>query len=234
MRTPILFLNTFSTDPGNELKIQLLIQFLTNKKFNGHIIFSGLLNLKNCPKKATLDSLKKLEGLIFYLSNAFGKVHIIPGINDVSNLSLPILPINKNLFPRITNENVIFHSNPASINIEGINFYIMSDIPINDLKQNFDIDLSSTEIMEELLKFRQILPSAPSTIPSRPIVSSKSPFILGEIPHYFFSLSDGDEFDVKKVCSDSFCCQNVLVPNFSSSSKALLFTGGKIDSLIFC
>ena len=235
VRTQILFFNGSPIEAGSELKIQLLIQFLTSKRFNGHLIFSNLLNVKNYSKTTIVENIKKLENLFFYLSNAFGKVHVIPGVNDISNLTLPILPWNKNIFPRlIDNENVVLHSNPTCINIEGVSFYIMSDISISDLKQNFDIELSSIKIMERLLEFRQVLPSASSSIPSRPIVSSKSPFILNEIPHYFFSLSSSDEFAVEKVKTDSFCCQNVVVPNFFFSSKALLFSGGNVDPLIFC
>jgi hypothetical protein len=235
VQTQILFFNGFPIDKSSELNIQLLIQFLTIKRFNGHLIFSNLLNVKNCSKTTLVENIKQFENLFFYLSNAFGKVHILPGVNDISNLTLPILPWNKNIFPRlINNENVVLHSNPTFINIEGVVFYIMSDTCITDLKQNYDIDLCSVGIMERLLEFRQVLPSASSTIPSRPIVSSKSPFILSQIPHYFFSLSSTDEFATEKVKTDSFCCQNVVVPNFFSSSKALLFSGGNVDPLIFC
>jgi hypothetical protein len=234
IKSSILIFNGFPIEPGNEFKIQLLIQYLTDNRFKGHIIFSNLLNIKNCSKKTVIESLKKLDGLLLYLSNACGKIHIIPGINDVSNLSLPIIPINRNVFPKNRdNENLIFHMNPACINIEGVNFYIMSDNSINDLKQNFDIDYCSIEIMENLLKFRQILPSAPSTIPSRPIISSKSPFILRENPHYFILLSNEDELIEKKFESNSFSGQNIVIPNFFSSSKALLFNEGKVTPLLF-
>lgn len=119
----VIILNNLSVEPGNEKSLILLTCYLKSINFDGDIILSNVLNLKDSSKESVLSCLKRLEGLFLHLTRNY-KLHIIPGFNDASNLSFPIIPINKNLFSYLKkNDRIYFHSNPENINISGKRYF---------------------------------------------------------------------------------------------------------------
>jgi DNA polymerase delta subunit 2 len=126
---------------------------------------------------------------------------IMPGPYDPANYSLPQQPLHPCLLPVAGRfSSVVRATNPHEFEVEGIVFLGTSGQNVddvyrysnlcgdNDSGHHHDQDDAGgrVEVLEEMLKWRHLVPTAPDTLSTYPYHNS-DPFILESTPHVFFA-----------------------------------------------
>ncbi|KAJ4411121.1 DNA polymerase delta small subunit Cdc1 [Didymella pomorum] len=124
-------------------------------------------------------------------------ITLLPGANDPANVALPQQPLHPALFPNSrlyaeppakTNETI--HgldavTNPWAGDVEGYRLLGTGGQTVTDLLKYVD-DVNALEVMEMMLRWRCIAPTAPDTLWCYPF-QDDDPLLLKECPHVYFA-----------------------------------------------
>mmetsp|Transcript_88103 Transcript_88103/g.272967 ORF Transcript_88103/g.272967 Transcript_88103/m.272967 type:complete len:690 (+) Transcript_88103:54-2123(+) len=115
------------------------------------------------------------------------RVDVMPGRADPTNLTLPQMPLHPHLFKRVREFRDSFKSvtNPYECSVDGVSVLGHAGQPVEDILRCTSLG-SPLEALAACLRASHIAPTAPDTLPTQPF-SGSDPFILGEVPHVFFS-----------------------------------------------
>lgn len=128
--------------------------------------------LKNSSNNtAAKSSLNSIQNLDQFISDLIGTipVTIMPGKNDLTNITLPQQPIHKSLF-RQSKESIPFNSlqtatNPQKISVNNIELLADSGQPLDDMFKYFkDTQLNRINLMSQCLRWQTLAPTAPDTL----------------------------------------------------------------------
>ncbi|KAK5173591.1 DNA polymerase delta small subunit Cdc1 [Saxophila tyrrhenica] len=124
-------------------------------------------------------------------------VTLLPGEHDPTSTSLPQPPIHAAMFPYsraymphpsqpTSNEPHYFHptTNPSTFDLSGHRFLGTSGQPLDDIYRYVHGD-SRLEMMEAMLRWRLVAPTAPDTLWCYPFQDGDA-FVMEECPHLFF------------------------------------------------
>lgn len=148
-------------------------------------------------------------------------IDVMPGAADPANYSLPQQPFNRCLFPGAAGFPTFTRStNPHAFSLDGVQFLSTSGQNVDDIVRYSDLD-DRTTVLENLLIWRHLIPTAPDTLASYPYHDC-DPFIIEEAPHVLFAggqptfgtaLVKGDQGQEVRVIS---------VPDFASSGTMVM------------
>lgn len=159
-------------------------------------------------------------------------VTLLPGENDPANVALPQQPLHPALFPLCrayanppaqSNESLQgldFVTNPWEGDVEGWRILGTGGQTVDDLLKYVD-GVQPLEVMEMMLRWRCIAPTAPDTLWCYPF-QDDDPLILRECPHIYIA-GNREKFQTKVVQGPAG--QQVLlvgVPKFSKTGQVVL------------
>ncbi|XPT02457.1 DNA polymerase delta small subunit Cdc1 [Ascochyta lentis] len=159
-------------------------------------------------------------------------ITLLPGANDPANVALPQQPLHPALFPKSrlyaeppakTNETIHgldMVTNPWDGDIEGYRVLGTGGQTVADLLKYVD-DVNALDVMEMMLRWRCIAPTAPDTLWCYPF-QDDDPLLLNDCPHVYFAGCQ-DKFGKKTI--DGPAGQQVLlisVPRFRESGQLVL------------
>lgn len=111
---------------------------------------------------------------------------IMPGVADPTNYSLPQQPLHRCLLPQTTSLSSLTRcTNPHACEIDGVQFLGTSGQNVDDVSRYSTFE-SPTDILENMLQWRHIIPTAPDSLAAYPYCD-EDPFILEQTPHVFFA-----------------------------------------------
>lgn len=159
-------------------------------------------------------------------------ITLLPGANDPANVALPQQPLHPALFPQsrlyaeppaATNETI--HgldavTNPWAGDVEGFRVLGTGGQTVADLLKYVD-DVDALEVMEMMLRWRCIAPTAPDTLWCYPF-QDDDPLLLKDCPHVYFAGCQ-DKFGKKTI--DGPAGQRVLlvsVPRFRETGQVVV------------
>jgi DNA polymerase delta subunit 2 len=194
--------------PSNTmLKIQMMLDYCSGilgtepeQKMASHIVrvvFAGGI-LKGTSKlsqptsyasvreQATaLEPMHDADALLYELCEHVD-LDIMPGVADPTNYSLPQQPFHRCLLPQTTSLSSLTRcTNPHSFEMDNVQFLGTSGQNVDDVSRYSTFE-STTEILQEMLAWRHIIPTAPDSLAAYPY-SDEDPFILEQAPHVFFA-----------------------------------------------
>ncbi|XP_026731631.1 DNA polymerase delta small subunit [Trichoplusia ni] len=158
--------------------------------------------------------------------SAVAPLDLMPSSQDPSGIMLPQKPFHYCLFPKaIEYKSFNRVSNPYECDIGGFLCLGTSGEPIKDIMRYSKID-NSLDVMKKTLKWRNIAPTCPDTIPCTPCIDT-DPFIMYNCPAIYFSgnctefateIYEGDGGQrTRLVCIPDFCdTQTVALINLSN------------------
>ena len=159
-------------------------------------------------------------------------ITLIPGETDPANVALPQQPLHPALFPlcraysnppaksKESLEGLDFVTNPWEASVEGWKLLGTGGQTVDDLLKYVE-DVDSMEVMEMMLRWRSIAPTAPDTLWCYPF-QDDDPLILKECPHIYFAGSR-DKFESRTIEGPDG--QKVLLlglPKFSETGQLVL------------
>ena len=152
---------------------------------------------------------------------ASAPVDVMPGAADPANYSLPQQAFNRCLFPGAAGFPTFTRSpNPHAFSIDGVQFLGTSGQNVDDVVRYSDLD-DRTDVLERLLMWRHLIPTAPDTLASYPYVDS-DPFIMEEAPHVLFAGGQPSFGTALVKGSEGQEVRVVSVPDFSSTGTMVL------------
>jgi DNA polymerase delta subunit 2 len=165
-------------------------------------------------------NLKDFDLFLTELSSSVA-VDVLPGESDPSNFTLPQQSIHPCIFPSAsTFSNFRSLTNPAFISTEGIQLLGISGQNINDLLR-YTMGKSSVELLEDCMRYRNIAPTAPDTLPCYPF-QTNDPFVLQNTPNIVF-VGNQPRFETKLCTGDNGeIVRLICLPSFSVSGIAVL------------
>ncbi|KZM21614.1 DNA polymerase delta small subunit Cdc1 [Ascochyta rabiei] len=159
-------------------------------------------------------------------------ITLLPGANDPANVALPQQPLHPALFPKSrlyaeppakTNETI--HgldtvTNPWQGDVEGYRVLGTGGQTVADLLKYVD-DVNALDVMEMMLRWRCIAPTAPDTLWCYPF-QDDDPLLVNDCPHVYFAGCQ-DQFG-KKVIEGPDGQQVLLisVPRFRETGQLVL------------
>lgn len=146
---------------------------------------------------------------------------VMPGAADPSNYSLPQQPLHRCLFPGAGRFSTLSRcTNPHDFELDGVRILGTSGQNVDDVARYSDLD-DAVEIMERLLMWRHLIPTAPDTLAAYPFYDA-DPFIIKETPHVLFA-GGQPRFGTKLVESEAgHKVRIIAVPDFSKSGAMIL------------
>ncbi|KAJ4344503.1 DNA polymerase delta small subunit Cdc1 [Didymosphaeria variabile] len=159
-------------------------------------------------------------------------VTLLPGENDPANVALPQQPLHPALFPlcrayanppAVSNESLEgldSVTNPWEADVEGWRVLGTGGQTVDDLLKYVD-GVQPLEVMEMMLRWRCLAPTAPDTLWCYPF-QDDDPLILRECPHIYFA-GNREKFETNVV--EGPAGQQVLivgVPKFSKTGQIVL------------
>ncbi|KAF1920258.1 DNA polymeras-like protein subunit delta-2 [Ampelomyces quisqualis] len=159
-------------------------------------------------------------------------ITLLPGATDPASVALPQQPLHPALFPTarlyaeppstglpsLTGLDTV--TNPWDADIDGFRVLGTSGQTLSDLSKYVD-NVDSLDVMEMMLRWRCIAPTAPDTLWCYPF-QDDDPLLVKECPHVYFAGCQG-AFGVKKI--EGPAGQEVLlicVPRFKDSGQVVL------------
>ncbi|KAH6629792.1 DNA polymerase alpha/epsilon subunit B-domain-containing protein [Boeremia exigua] len=159
-------------------------------------------------------------------------ITLLPGANDPANVALPQQPLHPALFPKSrlyaeppakTNETL--HgldavTNPWAGDIDGVRVLGTGGQTVADLLKYVD-DVAALDVMEMMLRWRCIAPTAPDTLWCYPFQDA-DPLLLRDCPHVYFAGCQA-RFGTKRIEGPEG--QSVLlvsVPRFRETGELVL------------
>jgi len=168
--------------------------------------------------------LQTVDALLCQLSSSVS-VDLMSGLTDPAESFLPQPPMKRVLFPTARQGSLRTTSNPAEFTIDGLRILGTSGQIVDSMKKC--TNLSTTGVLETILKTQNIAPCAPENVASYPH-KERSPLLLNECPHVFFS---GNQTEFSREQYSGSDGQEVLllgIPSFSKTSDVVLLN---IDTL---
>ncbi|KAF2474718.1 uncharacterized protein BDR25DRAFT_332082 [Lindgomyces ingoldianus] len=166
-------------------------------------------------------------------------VTLIPGASDPANVALPQQPLHPALFPQSrqyanppvksneSREGLDSVSNPWEGDIDGWRVLGTGGQTVDDLLKYVE-DVEAMDVMEMMLRWRSVAPTAPDTLWCYPF-QDDDPLIVKDCPHIYFV---GNQAKFEKRVIDGPTGQKVLlisVPKFSQSKTAVLVDMETLD-----
>eukprot|EP00180_Rhodochaete_pulchella_P002268 Plantae.Rhodophyta-Rhodochaete_pulchella.ctg3414.p2 GENE.Plantae.Rhodophyta-Rhodochaete_pulchella.ctg3414~~Plantae.Rhodophyta-Rhodochaete_pulchella.ctg3414.p2 ORF type:complete len:460 (-),score=59.91 Plantae.Rhodophyta-Rhodochaete_pulchella.ctg3414:2930-4285(-) len=228
-------------DPAvNPLALEMLLEYLNgNLGDSDHeqfcasivrVVFAGnsIGALRN--PAADTENAHIIKGLDRFLTALGAAIHldIMPGDSDPTNILLPQQPFNRSLLPSASRfKNLRRTPNPYEADIGERRFTGTSgqNVADYDKYQVLDSNMPAAQrallILENMLQFRHIAPTAPDTLRAYPSYDS-DPFVLDSCPDVFFAGCQPD-FGSKVIEGrDGRPVRLVSVPDFGSTGQAVL------------
>ena len=148
-------------------------------------------------------------------------VDVMPGAADPANYSLPQQPLHRCLFPGAAGFPTFIRSpNPHMFDLDGVRFLGTSGQNVDDIIRYSDLEARTT-VLESLLAWRHLIPTAPDTLASYPYHDT-DPFIIDETPHVLFA-GGQPEFGTSRVEGpDGQIVRVIAVPDFASTGTMVL------------
>lgn len=148
-------------------------------------------------------------------------VDVMPGASDPANYSLPQQPLHRCLFPGAAGFPTFIRSpNPHMFDLEGVRFLGTSGQNVDDIVRYSDLE-KRTSVLESLLEWRHLIPTAPDTLASYPYHDT-DPFIIDETPHVLFAGGQPEFGTSKAVGPDGQVVRVIAVPDFSTTGTMVL------------
>ena len=236
--------------PNNILKIQMMLDYcsgvlgaepeqklaakIIRVVFAGGILKGTAANLSQPTSYASvkeqttaLEPIHDADALFAELCETVD-VDIMPGVADPANYSLPQQPLHRCLLPQTSSLSTVTRcTNPHSFEVDGVSFLGTSGQNIDDVRRYSTID-GAANIMEKMLQWRHIIPTAPDSLASYPY-SDEDPFILESTPRVLFA-GGQPTYETKLVtASDGQCTRIISIPDFSLDSTMILVNIRTLD-----
>lgn len=166
-------------------------------------------------------------------------VTILPGTSDPANIALPQQPLHPALFPlgrayanppaqsNETLHGLDFVTNPWEADIEGWRVLGTGGQTVDDLLKYVE-DVEPLEVMEMMLRWRCIAPTAPDTLWCYPF-QDDDPLLLKDCPHIYFA---GNQKKFERRVIEGPAGQKVLlvsVPKFKETGEIVLVDMESLD-----
>ncbi|KAJ2157631.1 DNA polymerase delta small subunit Cdc1 [Coemansia sp. RSA 552] len=147
---------------------------------------------------------------------------LLPGKDDLTDISLPQQPLHRSLFPQCKQYSGFASlTNPAYFEIDGTLFLGSGGQNIDDLWHYAQNDESPAQLAAQTMQWRHIAPSAPDTLWSYPFVKY-DPFILRKAPHVYV-VGNQKEFGVGLAeGTDGQQTHIIAVPDFGTTRTLVL------------
>lgn len=174
---------------------------------------------------------EKLDSLLSQILPTL-PITLLPGETDPANVALPQQPLHPALFPLCrayvnppaksneSLEGLDFVTNPWDAVVEGWKILGTGGQTVDDLLKYVE-DVESLEVMEMMLRWRSIAPTAPDTLWCYPF-QEDDPLILKECPHIYFA-GNREKFESRTIEGPDG--QQVLLlglPQFSETGQLVL------------
>lgn len=147
-------------------------------------------------------------------------VTILPGELDPANISLPQQQLHAALFPaaRLYDGTTLTRAtNPWAGTIDGVDFLVTSGQNLDDVYKYVEGD-NRLGMCENMLRWRNIAPTAPDTLWSYPF-QDIDPFVIGECPHVLV-IGNQKRFETCVVDGkDGQKVRVILVPKFEGTGQ---------------
>ena len=167
-----------------------------------------------------LDPLQDLDALLSELCETVD-VDIMPGVADPTNYSLPQQPLHRCLLPQSAALSTLTRcTNPHAFEVDGVHFLGTSGQNVDDVMMYSTYE-SPADILEQMLLWRHIIPTAPDSLATYPFVD-EDPFILEKTPDVLFAGGCGEQVETRLVEADGVRCRVVSVPEFSKKKVLVL------------
>ena len=181
--------------------------------------------------KNILDSYIALNKFLNYVSN-YIYVDLMPSSDSNDDLFYPQNPLNKLLFSEniknINNHILNLVSNPYFFKMKlskenEYKFFIgTSGENINIIKQ-YSCFENNIDIMKKNMEWRHLCPFSPAYLNLYSPDNKSDPLLIQELPDVYFVSSDEVEFKYEKIFINNKPIILMSLPDFSKSSKAVLF-----------
>ena len=181
--------------------------------------------------KNILDSYIALNKFLNYISN-YIYVDLMPSSDSNDDLFYPQNPLNNLLFSEniknINNHTLNLVSNPYFFKMKlskenEYKFFIgTSGENINIIKQ-FSCFENNIDIMKKNMEWRHLCPFSPAYLNLYSPDNKSDPLLIQELPDVYFVSSDETEFKYEKIFINNKPIILMSLPDFSKSSKAVLF-----------
>jgi DNA polymerase delta subunit 2 len=159
-------------------------------------------------------------------------ITLVPGASDPANVALPQQPLHPALFPKSrayaeplasglpTLHGLHMATNPFAADVDGARVLVAGGQTVADLLKYVD-DVSPLSVMEMMLRWRCIAPTAPDTLWCYPFQDA-DPMIVSESPHVYV-VGCQSEFGTKVIESPrGEQCLLVCVPRFAATGCVVL------------
>ena len=167
-----------------------------------------------------LDPLQDLDAMLSELCEAVD-VDVMPGVADPTNYSLPQQPLHRCLLPQSSSMSTFNRcTNPHAFEVDGVHFLGTSGQNVDDVMMYSTYD-SPADILEHMLSWRHLIPTAPDSLSTYPFVD-EDPFVLDKTPDVLFAGGCGERVETRLVEADGVRCRVVSVPEFSKRKVLVL------------
>lgn len=167
-----------------------------------------------------LDPLQDLDAMLSELCEAVD-VDVMPGVADPTNYSLPQQPLHRCLLPQSSSISTFSRcTNPHAFEVDGVHFLGTSGQNVDDIMMYSTYD-SPADILEQMLSWRHLIPTAPDSLSTYPFVD-EDPFVLDKTPDVLFAGGCGERVETRLVKADGVRCRVVSVPEFSKRKVLVL------------
>lgn len=134
---------------------------------------------------AALEPIRDVDMSLTELAGAV-PVDVMPGAGDPANYALPQQPLHRCLLPGAAAFPTLQRApNPHDFEVDGVCFLGTSGQNVDDVYRYSDLG-DRVAILERLLRWRHLVPTAPDTLAAYPYHDS-DPFILEATPHVLFA-----------------------------------------------
>lgn len=153
---------------------------------------------------------------------------IMPGVADPANYSLPQQPLHTCLLPQTMSLSSLTRcTNPHAFEVDNVQFLGTSGQNVDDVFRYSSVE-SSTEILEKMLHWRHIIPTAPDSLAAYPY-SNEDPFILENTPHVFFAGGQASYQSSLVQGPDGQQSRLISIPEFSINPVMVLVNIRNLD-----
>ncbi len=174
-----------------------------------------------------LEPIQEADALLANLCETVD-VDVMPGVTDPVNYSLPQQPLHRCLLPRACCvSSLVRCTNPHAFEIDGVQFLGTSGQNVDDVMRYSTYE-SPADILQNMLSWRHIIPTAPDSLAAYPY-SDEDPFIIEETPHVLFAGGQAAYGTTKVQGPDGQVTRVVSIPEFSQQPMMVLVNIHTLD-----
>jgi len=197
------------------------------------VCLQGAFKVEELYARVFQDMKKSLESLDDFCSELSQNVtlDIMPGDNDPTDDALPQQPINRAYFRKgFSNGHLNAVTNPYLFRLENTHILGTSGKNVQDLMQYSNFSENEIDVLEAMLYWRNIAPTAPDTLKCHPF-DSEDPFLMSELPHVYFA-GNMKKFDTKLFLDtkNSRVCRLITIPTFSETNSFVVLNLRTLDT----